>query len=288
MLAGVLITLREGLEAFLIVGILLGYLTKIEQPRSKRYVWLGALTAIALSALIAVGFQLLAVQFEGELEEIFEVAVGLLAVGVLTWMVLWMQRQSRTIKSELETKMAQAISANQLFGLASLAFVSIFREGVETALFLAALAGSAERAGLLPGAIIGLVISAVIAYLIFNTSVRLNLRRFFIVTGSLLILIAAGILVNAVHGLEELGLVPGILATTVWNTSGLVADGSLAGRLLHAFVGYTSKPMLLQAVLYLAYVIGFGGRFYRTVQSTAPTPRPTAPAKPEPEPARSE
>ncbi len=104
MLKGSLITIREGLEAFLIIGILLGYLTKIDQPRFRVHIWIGAGAAILVSILLAAAFQALAIRFEGDIAEIFEAGVPLLAVGVLTWMVLWMQRQSRRIKGELEQK----------------------------------------------------------------------------------------------------------------------------------------------------------------------------------------
>src|SRR3972149_5354708 len=129
MIAGTLITIREGLEAFLIVGILVGYLTKASRPQFKVHVWIGTVAALAVSALLAILFQYMAFQFEGASAKIFEAIVALLAVGVLTWMVLWMQRQSRGIKGELEQKADEAISSGQAFALGSLAFISVVREG---------------------------------------------------------------------------------------------------------------------------------------------------------------
>ncbi len=264
MLAGILITIREGMEAFLIIGILLGYLKKTRQSKFSYQIWIGSLGAIIVSIGIATLFQLLSVRFSGRTEQIFEAATALVAVVVLSWMVLWMQKQSRTIKGELEEKVQSALSSNQLLALASLAFVAVLREGVETSLFLSALANTA-KSGLLLGSILGLVIAAFLAYLIFNTSVRLNLRLFFIITGTLLIFISAGILGHAIRELEELGIVRGYLAQVTWNTSWLVADKSLAGKMLSVFVGYNSKPILLQIIAYIAYVVTFGTMFYGAI-----------------------
>ena len=234
MLAGALITVREGLEAFLIVGILLGYLTKLSQAAYKRYVWAGTAAAVLLSIGLAWAFQVLTIQFEGQSAQIFEVAVALTAVGVLTWMVLWMQRQSRSIKGELEQKVQAALSTHQVYALAGLAFVSVLREGLETALFLSALLFSTGAEGLLPGAALGLLAAAAISYLVFQAAVRLNLRAFFIATGTLLI---------------------------------FIADEGLLGRLLHAFIGYEAAPSLLQVLGYLSYVIFFGSTFWRVVRA---------------------
>jgi high-affinity iron transporter len=256
MLAGMLITIREGVEAFLIVGILVGYLTKIHQERFRSLVWLGTGIAIVVSLVLAVVFQLVAVQFEGRSAEIFEVSVSLLAVGVLTWMVLWMQRQSRTVKSALERKVDLAISQNQAFALAGLAFISVLREGLETILFLSALFFTSGKENLLQGAGLGLVAAAGIAYLVFKSTVRLNLRKFFLVTGVLLIFIAAGLVGHSVMGLQELGVLPAS-SRPVWDTSFLISDEGLAGRLLHAFLGYQAAPTLPQMIAYSAYVLIF-------------------------------
>jgi len=260
MLAGALITIREGLEAFLIVGILLGYLTRLGQTAFKRYVWIGTAAAVVLSIGMAWAFQLLAVRFEGRSAEIFEVTVALTAVGVLTWVVLWMQRQSLTVKGKLERRVRAAISTHQVYALAGLAFVSVLREGLETALFLSALLFSAGGEGLLLGAALGLLVAAVIAYLIFRAAVRLNLRAFFAVTGILLVFIAAGLVGHSLAALQELELLP-TLIEPVWDTSRVIDEEGLAGRLLHAFTGYEAAPSLLQVLGYLSYVIPFGGRF---------------------------
>lgn len=265
MLTGSLITIREGLEAFLIIGILLGYLSKINQRHLKYHVWIGAGAAILVSALLALAFQALAIQFKGTAAEIFEAAVALLAVGVLTWMVLWMQRQSRGIKGELEQKVDITLSQGQAFGLAGLAFFTVLREGLETALFISAVFVSARDNNLLPGALLGLATAAGITYLIFRSSVRLNLRTFFMVTGSLLILIAAGLVGHSVMVLQEIGWLP-FGQATAWNLGWLISNDGVLGRLLHALVGYDAAPSVLMVIAYSFYVLAFGGQFIRTLQ----------------------
>ena len=269
MITGSLITIREGLEAFLIIGILLGYLTKIGQPRLKVHIWIGAGAAILISILLTAAFQALAIQFEGAAAELFEAGVALLAVGVLTWMVLWMQRQSRHIKGELEEKVDAALTQGQTFALASLAFVTVLREGLETALFLSAVFITARDDNMLQGAAFGLAVAAGIAYLIFRSAIRLNLRTFFIVTGSFLIVIAAGLVGHSVMTLQELGWLP-IGTTTAWDLGWLIPNDALSGRLLHAFVGYDAAPSLLMVFAYTTYVLFFGSKFFLSALGSIP------------------
>jgi high-affinity iron transporter len=269
MLAGSLITIREGLEAFLIVGILLSYLTKINHPQFKVHVWIGAGAAILVSAVAAVIFQALAIQFEGQAAELFEAAVALMAVGVLTWMVLWMQRQSQTIKGDLEQKMSSALSKGQAWALAGLAFVSVLREGLETGLFLSAMFVVVRADNPLPGAALGLALAAGITYLIFRSALRLNLRTFFIVTGSFLIIIAAGLVGHSVMALQEIGWLP-IGMSTAWDLGWLISNDGLLGKLLHAFVGYEAAPTWLMVACYTAYVLIFGGQFIGAARRGAP------------------
>jgi len=271
MIASTLITIREGLEAFLIVGILLGYLTKIKRTQFKTHIWIGTAVALFVSILLAFLFQYMAFQFEGTSAEIFEAVVALLAVGVLTWMVLWMQRQSRGIQGELEQKADEAISSGQAFALGSLAFVSVLREGVETSLFLSALLVTSRDMQLFPGAVLGLVIAAGITYLLFRSVIRLNLRNFFIVTGFFLILIAAGLIGHSVMALQDLGWLP-IGTTIVWNLQAFISNEGLAGRLLHAFVGYEAAPTLLMVLAYTLYVVLFGGQFYNATRQDVSRP----------------
>lgn len=268
MITGSLITIREGLEAFLIIGILLGYLTKINQSQLKVHVWIGAGAALLVSVLLAAVFQTLAIQFEGETAELFEAGIALLAVAVLTWMVLWMQRQSRRIKGELEQKVDAALSHGQTYALAGLAFVTVLREGLETALFISAVFITGRDEKMLPGAALGLAISAGIAYLIFRSAIRLNLRTFFIVTGSFLIMIAAGLVGHTVMALQEVGWLS-LGTATAWDLGRLIPNEALTGRLLHAFIGYEAAPTLLMVIAYLSYVLFFGRKLFLGVRSSA-------------------
>ncbi|MHB1404230.1 MAG: FTR1 family iron permease [Desulfitobacteriaceae bacterium] len=263
MLAGILITIREGLEAFLVIGILLGYLTKINQPKYFKYVWLGSAAGIISSVVAALLIQTLKIQFEGVASEIFEIAVAIIAIIVLSYMVVWMQKQSKNIKGELQTKLNAALSGNQVWGIAVLAFVTIIREGIETALFLGAVQGE----GLLAGAVIGLVIAGLLSAILFKTTVKLDLRKFFLITGWLLIFVAAGLVSHSVHALGELGLVPQVIES-VWSLEWLISDNSLLGKLLHAFIGYESTPSLMQVLAYALYLALVGKMFMQRKIST--------------------
>ncbi|MFQ5849208.1 MAG: FTR1 family protein [Candidatus Binatia bacterium] len=265
MLAGVLITLREGMEAFLVVGILLGYLSRMGAGQYSRYVWLGTIAAVVLSVVLTVGMQAFALQLEGDAAYIFEIVVALLAVIVLSWMVIWMQRQAKTIKSDLEATAQSAITNQQVYALGSLVFVSVLREGLETTLFLGALLGPAGKTGVLPGALLGLGLAAILAYLVFKGLMKVDFRIFFISTGLLLILIASGLLAHTVMAFREMGTVPGIWGGVVWNTNWVIDEEGLWGRLLHAFIGYDADPVLLEVIFYFGYLLLFGGWFLREV-----------------------
>ncbi|MBW2149397.1 MAG: FTR1 family protein, partial [Deltaproteobacteria bacterium] len=234
LLSGALITLRESMEAFLVVGILLGFLKKMNAPEFKIHIWLGTLLGLAGSAVITLLFQVLAIRFEGERAEIFELFVSVVAIAVLTWMILWMQRQSRGLRDEIEARISLSIGKGQALALAALAFVTVIREGLETALFLAALAQTTERQSLLTGAVLGVGAAIVLVLLIFQAIIRLNVRWFFIVTGWMLIFIAAGLVSHSLMVLNEIGLVPAIV-DPIWNSEFLVSNESLWGKLLHVF-----------------------------------------------------
>ncbi len=231
------------------------------------YVWAGTLAGILLSVALALAFQALAFEFEeGPGAPLFEAAASAVAVPILSYMILWMQRQSRTLKAEIETRAAAAISAGHLVALAFLAFITVFREGLETAVFLSAVTTRTAGASPLPGALLGLLAAGGITYVYFALTVRLNLRRFFIVTGTLLIFIAAGLSAHIFMALHELGLPVGI--EPVWSTKWLLDSESLLGRVLHAFMGYHDEPSLLEVLAYFAYLAGMGCAFFRAVRGS--------------------
>lgn len=252
MLAALLITLREGLEAALIVGIVIGYLKKIGYLDRQRYAWLGVLVALAGSIGLAFGLQRLGVELEGQVEQIFEGTTMFLAVIVLTWMIFWMRYQARFLKAGLEHDVRQATLSGQNWGLFSLTFVAVFREGVETALFLSAAAFANEGTTTFLGAVVGLVIAVALGWAMYASAVRLNIRRFFDVTSVLLLLFAAGLLAHGVHEFQEAGLLP-FMTTTVWDTSHILSEESLIGSLLKSLFGYNADPSLLEVLAYIGY-----------------------------------
>ena len=199
MLAALVIAFREGLEASLIVGIVMGYLKKTDQTHKMKYAWLGVLAAVLLSILLALGLQAIGAELEGCAEEIFEGITMLAAVAVLTWMIFWMRNQARTLKSSIETELEAATNDGQARGLFGVTFFAVVREGLETALFLSAAAFATNSSETLIGALLGLAIAAVVGYVIYASTMRLNLRLFFNVTSLLLLFFAAGLLAHGIH-----------------------------------------------------------------------------------------
>ena len=252
MAAAALIALREGLEAALIVGIVLGYLRKIGYLEGRRPVWAGVFAAVLASLGLAFIIQLVGVELEGRAEEIFEGATMFLAVGVLTWMIFWMRYQARLIKTSLEQDVQKAVETGTKWGLVLVAFTAVFREGVETALFLSAAAFAADSQGTLIGAALGLAAAVLIGYLIYATTVRLNIRLFFNITSVLLLLFAAGLLAHGINEFQEAGLIPS-LNEHVWDTNHVLDENSSLGQMLKAVFGYNGNPSLEEVVGYVGY-----------------------------------
>jgi high-affinity iron transporter len=268
-----LVTTREGLEASLIVGIVLGYLAKTENRRYFRIIWLGTAAAVALSIVTGAALFFTVGELEGRAEQIFEGIAMLSAVLVLTWMIFWMRKQAMNIKQELEAKLAHAIAAGSAFGLASVVFFAVLREGWETALFLFAVSESSTPLATGVGAVAGLVISISLGVALYMGSRRLNLRQFFTVTGILLIVFAAGLLAHATHEFQEAGLLPGTIEH-VWNTNGLVSEDSNTGEFLKALFGYNGDPSLLEVGVWAAYLAVALTFFLRPLVSWRRTPAP--------------
>ena len=252
MLVTLLIALREGLEAALIVGIMLGYLKKTGQTAHNRQIWIGVAAAVALSIALAAGIQIAGAELEGAAEEIFEGTAMLLAVVVLTWMVIWMRAQARTLKTTLEGKVQSAIGAGKGVGLVAVAFLAVFREGVETALLLSAASFTTDGLSALAGAVIGLALAVLIGALVYASTIRLNLRLFFSVTSLFLLAFAAGLLAHSVHEFQEAGVLF-TLNEHVWDLSGILSDSSPVGQVLAILFGYQSDPSIESVVVYWAY-----------------------------------
>ncbi len=218
-----LLALREGMEIALIIGIVLGALQKTNRYELKGGVWAGAGSAAILSLALALILAGLGASFEGRAEQIFEGLMMLIAAIIITWMIFWMQSQSRTLKGNLETDVRQAIGKSGKWALFSLAFLAVFREGVELALFLTATALASAPGATLLGALLGLATAGLIGWALFAATLRMNLRLFFQVTSLLLILFAAGLVAHGVHEFNEAGVIP-VLVEHVWNTNGLVDE----------------------------------------------------------------
>ncbi|MFB0536338.1 MAG: iron uptake transporter permease EfeU [Anaerolineae bacterium] len=256
MIAALLIALREGLEAALIVGIVLSYLKKMGHRRQGA-VWWGVASAVTVSIVAGIALQVLGIAFEGRGEELFEGITMLLAAGVLTWMIFWMQRQGRSIRAELEADVRQAVTGGSQWALFALAFVAVVREGIETALFLTAAAFSATPAQTLIGGGLGLALAVAVGWLLFVVSVRLDVRAFFRVTSVLLILFAAGLVAHGVHELQEAGVLP-VIIEHVWDINAILDENSTAGSILKALFGYNGNPSLLEMISYGAYYLIIG------------------------------
>jgi high-affinity iron transporter len=271
MIAALIITLREGLEAALVVGIVLGVLRKLGRMDRGKPVWIGVAAAVAASIVAGLALNALGVAFEGRGEEIFEGTAMLLAAGVLTWMIFWMQRQGRNVQAELESDVRHAVTVGSAWALFGLAFVAVLREGIETVLFLTAAAFSATPAETLIGGALGLAIAVVLGWLIFAAGKRLDVRAFFRVTSILLILFAAGLLAHGVHELQEAALLPTFIEH-VWDVNFVLDEDTTVGAFLKALFGYNGNPSLIEVISYVAYfaVITLATRLSR--------PREVAPA----------
>lgn len=254
MFANFLIGLREGLEATLVVGILVAYLVKIGRRDLLVWIWLGVAAAVAVSlafgALLTYGPK--GLSFEAQ--EFIGGTLSIVAVVFVTWMIFWMARTARSLKGELEGRLDEAISTGT-WSLVVLAALAVGREGLETALFLwAAAKATGSTTEPLVGALIGLATAVVLGVLVFRGAVRLNLSKFFAWTGGLLIFVAAGVLSYGIHDLQEAGFLPG-LDNLAFDVSEQIPPASWYGTLLKGTVNFTPATTWLQAVAWILYVV---------------------------------
>jgi len=261
MLPTFLLSLREGLEAALIIGIVLGAVSKIRRTDLTSSVWLGALSAVGVSIITAVLLTSFGMSLEERAEQIFEGITMLVAAGILTWMIFWMGKQARFLKSELEDGVNKAAASTGKRSVFILAFMAVVREGVELAIFVTAafFAGDPNQVAsntiqTLAGTILGLGTAALLGYTIFATTLRLDLRKFFQVTGIMLILFAAGLVAHGVHEFNEVGWIPAIIEH-VWDVNMILDENSIAGQLLKTLFGYNGNPSLTEMIAYFAYII---------------------------------
>jgi high-affinity iron transporter len=256
------IFLREGVEASMIVAILLAYLDQIHQRRHFRDVFLGVAAAMVLVFGGGVAAYLVIRQYNGStVQAVFETVTYLLAAAVLTYMTFWMQAHSRTLTADLRRRSEEALNGKARLGLGLLAFQAVGREGLETMVFTLAIvfASSSQAAtpahgrGLVLGAAAGLVVALGVAYVVFRLGRRLNLGLFFRIIGIVLMVFAAGLLADAVENMQELGWLP-FLGHPLWNSSGLLSQDSALGDVFHSLLGYADRPTVLQAAVWVTFV----------------------------------
>jgi high-affinity iron transporter len=252
MFANFLIGLREGLEASLIVGILIAYLVKTDRRHEIRYVWLGVAVALLVSIAFGVALNLTKQALTFEAKETFGGVMSLIAVGFVTWMIFWMRSTARSIKGDLEGRVALAMGP---MTLAVVAFVAVGREGVETSMFTWVTGEAvADDASPYIGTALGIGLAILLGTLIYLGAIRINLGKFFTWTGAFLVLVAAGVLAYAVHDLQEADILPG-LNNTVFDMSSTLSLDTTLGTVLKGTFNYNPAPTWLEFIAWLAYLI---------------------------------
>lgn len=254
MLPTLVIFLREGVEASMIVAILLAYLNRLGQREHFRDVFLGVGAALLLAGGGGVAIYTTVRTYDGTRgQTIFETATYLLAAVVLTYMTFWMRNHARSMSKELRSRIEVALDGKARWGLGLLAFQAVGREGLETVIFTLAILFSTSATGALAGAVIGLGGSLAIAFVIYRLGHRLNLSKFFKVIGLLLMVFAAGLLADAIENLQQLGWLR-VLDLPMWHSGRLLSQDSALGDVLHSFFGYSDSPTPLQLLVYAGYL----------------------------------
>jgi high-affinity iron transporter len=253
--AAFFLLLREGLEAALIVGIIAAYLVKLGRRDVLRGVWLGVAGALALSVGVGLIVALTVGRLPVVVQEALEGIAAVIAVAVLTWMLFWMRRQGRAMKGELEHDVDTALATGSMAALTGLAFVAVAREALETVLFLFALGAQTQDliVSTLIGAALGLAAAVAIGYGIFAMGIRIDLRRFFTITGVVLIFVSAGLVAFAIHAFGEAGII--VNQGAVWDLSGILPTNSPLGSVLAGLFGYRAAPTPLEVIGYVAYLV---------------------------------
>jgi high-affinity iron transporter len=278
LLSSALIGLREGLEATLVVSILVAFLVKTDRRSSLKLVWTGVAAALAVSVAFGAVITYTSAQMSFEQQEAFGGTMSIVAVAFVTWMIFWMRATARTIAAELRGRLSDALRLGPL-AVVLMAFLAVGREGLETTvLFYANVeAAGAGTAAPLSGFLIGIAAAVVLGYLIYRGAVRFNLGKFFMVTGVLLIFVAAGILGYGLHDLQEGRVLPG-LHTLAFDLSGPLPEDSWIGTLLKGFFNYSAQTTVLQAVAWVLYV-GTCLTLFLWPRRTATSPTTAAPPR---------
>lgn len=296
-LATFLIGLREGLEAALVVGILVAYLRRIGRRDVVPRMWFGVGLAIVLALGIGAVLTFGAYSLTFEAQEIIGGTLSLLAVGMVTWMIFWMQKAGRSMKKSLEGGVDRALASGGLWALVAIGFVSVAREGIETTLLLWSMVQSfGDAPAALGGALLGLACAVLIGTMLARGAVKLDLRRFFAWTGGFLVIVAAGVLAYALMDLQEAGVLPGPFSAGApldpitgavaigwaafpfgwaFDVSAVIAPGSAFAAILQATVGFMPAMTWLQVLAWTVYILIVGSLFVRGILPTH-APSPTA------------
>jgi high-affinity iron transporter len=252
------ITLREGVEAALIVGIVAAFLVRQGRRDALRPMWVGVGIALGICAAAAVGLRLGGQELPERGQEGLETVVSLIAVGFVSYMIVWMRRHARGLRTVLEGEAATALATGSAIGLVTMAFLAILREGFETAVFLLAIFQDTSNPGAAgTGGLLGLVAAVALGVALYRGGVKLNLSRFFRATGFVLVLVAAGLLATAAHTAHEAGWLSSLQGQAL-DLSWLVKPGEVSGSLLTGMLGLQPKPTVGEALAYLIYAVPMG------------------------------
>jgi high-affinity iron transporter len=284
-LANFLIGLREGLEAALVVSILVAYLVKSERRHLLRFVWLGVGLAVLLSVAVTLGLGLQSQQLDFRSQELMGGILSLVAAAFVTWMVFWMARAARSMGGQLRGRVDAA--AGQWWSLTLIASLAVGREGLETGVLLWTFTRTATgrdqpegfetTATPLLAAAAGIAVAAVLGYLLYRGAISINLTWFFTVTGVLLILVAAGVLAYGVHDLQEIRVLPGI-GNTLYDISAAFDPNAWYGAVLGGMFNITPAPTVLEAVVWVAYVVPTLTLYLRALHRRTHPQQSSAPA----------
>ncbi|MEE6389615.1 iron uptake transporter permease EfeU [Microbacterium paraoxydans] len=302
MLATFLIGLREGLEAALVVGILVAYLRRLGRRDALPRMWAGVGLAVALALGIGAVLTFGAYELTFQAQELIGGGLSLVAVAMVTWMIFWMQRAGRTMKATLEGGIDRALTAGGLWALVAIGFVSVAREGIETTLLLWSMVQSfGDAPSALLGALLGLSVAVLLGWLISRGALRLDLRRFFAWTGGFLVIVAAGVLAYALMDLQEAGALPGPFTAAApldpvtgavavgaagfpfgwaFDVSAAIAPGGPLASVLQATVGFMPAMTWLQVLAWGLYLLIVGGLYLRGLRSSRPSTRGASAATP--------
>lgn len=281
MLANYLIGLREGLEAALVVGILVAYLVKTGNRDRLGPIWLGVATGVVVSLAAGALLTFTSRSMSFKAQERFGGIMSILAVAFVTWMIFWMRRTARHLKGELHTKLDTALMMGT-GALALTALIAVGREGLETALFIwTAVKATGNSASPVVGAVLGLATAVVLGYLLYKRSVKINLAKFFTFTGGALVVVAAGVLAYGIHDLQEAGhLVFGGLGKTAFDATGALPPSSWYGSLVKGLFSISAAPTRLELAVWIAYLAPVMTLFLRPHRGPSPSPAPPSASAP--------